>query len=229
MKKILVVVIAVAVLLASVLVAGTIISRKIQSDTLSDALTLLKEGNASFVEQKQAHPSRGEERRKETARYGQKPFAIVLTCSDSRVPVEILFDAGVGDIFVVENAGNIAQDDIVAGSIEYAVKHLDVPLLVVLGHTECGAVQAALSEIPAAGNIRVIQKIIEPAATEAKKSDPSLRGAELLNAVIKNNVLQSKRDLLARSEIIKKMSDKGSLKIVTAVYNIKTGAIEWDE
>jgi carbonic anhydrase len=229
MKKILVVVIAVAVLLASVLVAGTIISRKIQSDTLSDALTLLKEGNASFVEQKQAHPSRGEERRKETARYGQKPFAIVLTCSDSRVPVEILFDAGVGDIFVVENAGNIAQDDIVAGSIEYAVKHLDVPLLVVLGHTECGAVQAALSEIPAAGNIRVIQKIIEPAATEAKKSDPSLRGAELLNAAIKNNVLQSKRDLLARSEIIKKMSDKGSLKIVTAVYNIKTGAIEWDE
>ncbi|MFC1570585.1 carbonic anhydrase [Candidatus Omnitrophota bacterium] len=229
MKKTLTIVITVLVFFVCVIVLGSVINRKMHSVASGDALTLLKKGNARFAATRLRHPSRSAKRRKETARYGQNPYAIVLTCADSRVPVEILFDAGIGDIFVVENAGNIAQDDIVAGSIEYAAKHLNSPLLVILGHTECGAVQAALSDVPAAGNIRVIQKIIEPAAAKAKATSPHLEGSELLNAAIENNVLQSKTDLLARSKIIKDMHDKGSLKIVTGVYDIKTGTIDWDE
>lgn len=229
MKKAIIAIITVALLLTCVLIVNSIISQKTRSAIPDNALTLLKEGNARYIEEKGNHPSKGAERREETAKYGQNPYAVVLSCADSRVPIEMLFDAGVGDIFVVENAGNIGQDDIVAGSIEYAVKHLNVPLLVVLGHTDCGAVQASLSTVPAAGNIRVIQKIIEPAATEAKKNNPTLQGPALLNAAIKNNVRQSTTDLLVRSEIIKKMSNSGKLKIVTGVYNIKTGEIEWGE
>ena len=229
MKKILTAFTIILALLIFVLMIGHIVNRKIQSVKSRDALTLLKEGNAGFVKTKLRHPSRGAERRKETARYGQNPFAVVLTCSDSRVPVEILFNAGIGDIFVVENAGNIGQDTIVAGSIEYAVKHLNTPLLVILGHTECGAVQSALSDVPAAGNIRTIQEIIAPAAAEVKASYPHLEGTALLNATIKENTLKAKTDLLTRSEIIKSMYDKGSLEIVTAIYDLETGSIEWDE
>jgi carbonic anhydrase len=229
LKKILTIVTIILVFVLFVFAVNFTIAKKIQSAASRDALTLLKEGNARFLEEKAKHPSRGEARRKETARYGQNPYAIVLTCADSRVPVEVLFHAGVGDIFVVENAGNVAQDAIVAGSIEYAVKYLNTPLLVILGHTDCGAVKAALKGDPVPANIEAILKIIEPAAAEAKNCDPPLQGTELLNAAIKNNVLKSKTDLLAQSEIIRTMSEKGRLKIVTAVYDIETGTIEWGE
>lgn len=229
MKKRFKAIILIVVLFAFMFMIHSMVAQKIKSAKSYDALTLLKEGNARFIETKLKHPSRGAERRKETARYGQNPFATVLACSDSRVPIEILFNAGIGDIFVVENAGNVAQDNVVAGSIEYAAKHLKVPLLVILGHTECGAVGAALSDEPAAGNIRTIQEIIAPAAGKAKSITPPLKGEELLNAAIKINVLQSKTDLLAKSEIIKSMVDDGSVKIVTAVYDIETGTIDWDE
>lgn len=229
MKKVLIVVIVLGAIVVGALMVSFTIDRKMPLVTSSEALTRLKEGNARFLDLKREAPKQSAIRRKETARYGQNPYAIVLACSDSRVPVEIIFDEGVGDIFVVSNAGNIAQDDIVAGSIEYAAKHLNAPLLVILGHTQCGAVQAALSEIPAAGNIRVIQKIIKPAAEEAIKADPSVKGPELLTAAIKANVQKSKTDLLGRSKIIKDMVESGSFEIVTAVYDIKTGTIDWDE
>ena len=229
MKKILIGIVVIAVVVASALAISPVIFHKMNAAVSGDALTLLKEGNARFVAAKMKYPNQGAERRKETARHGQKPYAIVLACADSRIPVETLFDAGIGDIFVVRNAGNVAQDDIVAGSIEYAAKHLHSHLLVILGHTECGAVQAALSEVPAAGNIRAIQKMIEPAAAEVRKNAPALRGPELLSAVITSNTLKSEADLLAKSDIIRNMSDKGTLKIVTAVYDIETGAIRWDE
>ncbi len=229
MKKVLTIVIATLVIIACVFTAGILITQKIQSEKPADLLARMKEGNARFVDGNLEHANLSAERRKETALHGQKPFAIVLACSDSRVPVETIFDAGVGDIFVVSNAGNVAQDAVVAGSIEYAVKHLNVSLLVILGHTECGAVQAGLSKTPAAGNIRAIQKIIAPVAKAMKQKYPSLKGTELLNATIKSNALKSESDILLRSEIIKDKVAKGSLKIVTAVYDLKTGTIEWDE
>jgi hypothetical protein len=107
------------------------------------ALTRLVEGNKRFVAGSTTHPDQTAERRTETAK-GQHPFAIILTCADSRLSPEILFDEGIGDLFVVRNAGNLL-DDHVLGSIEYAVEHLHATLIVVLGHTKCGAVSAAVA------------------------------------------------------------------------------------
>jgi carbonic anhydrase len=194
-----------------------------------EALKLLNEGNSRFIEMKLQHPNETIEQRETTAMDGQKPFATVLACSDSRVPVEAIFDRGIGDIFVVRVAGNIATDSSVIGSIEYAAEHLKSPLLVIMGHTDCGAVKAAISGPALEGSIRDIQKEIEPIAVKTKKEHPDLSGPELTNAVIKNNVFQAKTDILSKSYLIKELVAAGKLKIATAVYNIKTGKVEWVE
>jgi len=188
---------------------------------------LLKEGNARFVEMKLQHPNESIERRKDTALNGQKPFATVLACSDSRLPVEVIFDRGIGDIFVVRVAGNIAADNSVIGSLEYGAEHLKTPLLVILGHTACGAVKAAVENSVVEGSIRDIQKDIEPVAIKTKKEYPGLSGPELINAAAKANVLQVKRDILSRSHIIKELVESGKLEILTAMYNINSGKVEW--
>lgn len=192
-----------------------------------EALRLLNEGNARFVEMKLRHPDETIGRREETAVNGQRPFAIVLACSDSRVPVEAIFDRGIGDIFVVRVAGNIVMDNGVIGSIEYAAEHLKSPLLVIMGHTGCGAVKTAVDDSAVEGKIRDIQKQIRPVAMKTEKEHPDLSGPDLVNAVAKNNALQAKRDLLSLSHEVKEMVDEGKLKIVTAVYDIRTGKVEW--
>ena len=194
-----------------------------------EALKLLNEGNTRFVEMKLRHPNETIEQRENTAVIGQAPFAAVLACSDSRVPVEAIFDRGIGDIFVVRVAGNIVMDNDVIGSIEYAVEHLHTPLLVIMGHTGCGAVKAAVDDSAVEGKIRDIQKHIRPVAVKTKKEHPDLSGADLVNAVAKNNMLQAKKDLLSLSHEVKKMVNEGKLKILTAVYDIKTGKVEWIE
>ncbi|MCX5678952.1 MAG: carbonic anhydrase [Candidatus Omnitrophica bacterium] len=192
-----------------------------------EALKLLKEGNARFVEMKLRHPDETIKQREETAVNGQRPFAAVLACSDSRVPVEAIFDRGIGDIFVVRVAGNIVMDNGVIGSIEYAAKHLKSPLLVIMGHTGCGAVKAAVDDSAVEGKICDIQEQIRPIAVKTEKEHPGLAGPDLVNAVAKNNALQAKRDLLSLSHEVKEMVDEGKLRIVTAVYDIKTGKVEW--
>ncbi|MCX5712438.1 MAG: carbonic anhydrase [Candidatus Omnitrophica bacterium] len=192
-----------------------------------EALELLKEGNARFVEMKLQHPNESIERREKTAIEGQKPFAIVLACSDSRVPVEAVFDRGIGDIFTIRVAGNIVMDSSVIGSIEYAAGHLHSPLFVILGHTECGAVETAISGVLLEGRISDIQKTIEPVAVLIKKEHPELSGSNLTNAVVRNNALQAKADILSKSRLIKELVDAGKLRIVTGVYDIKTGKVEW--
>ena len=192
-----------------------------------EALTLLKEGNARFVAMKSERPDISRERRIDTAVNGQKPFAIVLACSDSRVPVEEIFDRGIGDIFVVRVAGNIAIDPSVIGSIEYAAGHLNSPLLVIMGHADCGAVKAAISGPPLEGGVRVIQKTIEAAARKVEKDHPALNGTDLTAAVVKENVFQATDDILSKSAEIKRMAANGKLKILSAVYDIKTGIVEW--
>jgi len=192
-----------------------------------EALTLLKEGNARFVTMKTEHLNINAERRMDTAVNGQKPFAIVLACSDSRVPVEAIFDRGIGDIFIVRVAGNIAIDPSVIGSIEYGAEHLNSPLLVVMGHTNCGAVNASISGPPLEGDVRTIQKTIEIVAARVKKDYPALYGDGLAFEVVKENVLQVKKDILAGSDEIRHLSGEGKLKIVPAVYDIRTGVVEW--
>jgi len=153
---------------------------------------------------------------------GQHPNVVVLSCSDSRVPPEVLFDQSLGDLFVVRSAGNIA-DAIGVGSIEYAVEHLGSSVLVVLGHTKCGAVTAACSgdKMPTA-NLRAIVDQINPAVTRARKL---LKGDALIEAAIQENVHQSAKDVVARSEVLQHFVEQGNLSIVEAEYQVDTGEV----
>ncbi|MFA5077575.1 MAG: carbonic anhydrase [Candidatus Micrarchaeia archaeon] len=154
---------------------------------------------------------------------GQAPYAIVLTCSDSRVPPEHIFDAGIGAIFVIRNAGNVA-DKVALGSIEYAAEHLHTPLLVVMGHEKCGAVKAAW-ELPegqhAEGNIADIVKKIEKSVKKMKK-----KGKDIEDAA-RENVKNQMKTILRKSAICKKLVEEGKLKIVGAKYKLSDGSVEF--
>lgn len=153
---------------------------------------------------------------------GQSPEAIVLSCSDSRVGPELIFDQSLGEIFVVRTAGNVA-DAVALGSIEYAVEHLHSPLLVVLGHQKCGAVNAACSgEKMPSPNLDAIVEKISPAVNQAKsyaKSD------DLVESAIKENVHQSASDLSKNSEIIRHAIKSGKLTVIEAEYELDTGRV----
>jgi carbonic anhydrase len=153
---------------------------------------------------------------------GQSPNVIILSCSDSRVSPEVIFDQSLGDIFVVRTAGNIA-DPVALGSIEYAVDHIHSPLLVVLGHTKCGAVTAACSgdKMPSP-NLDAIVSKISPAVSQAKSY---AKPDDLIEAAIKENVHQSAKDVQANSEIVRDAVKSGKLKVVEAEYQLDTGEV----
>jgi carbonic anhydrase len=190
------------------------------------AAELLEQGNGRYVAGKPLHPNQGAERRAATADRGQQPFATVLTCSDSRVPVEILFDCGVGDVFVVRVAGNVVNTD-EAGSIEYGVDHLETPLLVVLGHTHCGAVTAVAGGGEIHGNIGALVKNIGTAVKTAKEAHPELSGSALVEEAVVANVWQSIDDLFRSSEVTRKRIKAAKLEVVGAVYDIESGKVSW--
>ncbi len=192
----------------------------------NEVLEKLKNGNQRFVEEKYEHPNLGKERRGLTAEKGQHPYATVLACSDSRVPVEFIFDAGIGDVFVIRVAGNVVNTD-EAGSIEYGVEHLHTPVLVVLGHTHCGAVTAVTKNAEVHGNIPPLVENITPAVSKAKEKHGDEFTPELLSSAIENNVWQSIEDLYSISEITKKLVKGGKLKVVGAIYQIEDGTIQW--
>jgi carbonic anhydrase len=179
----------------------------------NEALNKLKEGNARFVAGKAA-PHNLPQQRKDNVSW-QHPFAIVLTCSDSRVPPEHVFGAGIGEIFVVRTAGNIA-DSVALGSLEYAAEHLHAPLLVVMGHTSCGAVAAACASDSAPGNIDCIVKEIQP-AVKAGNKEPS--------RVISENVKCVLASIRGKSHILSHLEKEGKLKLVGAVYSLESGAV----
>ena len=149
----------------------------------------------------------------------------MLACSDSRVPVERIFDRGIGDMFVVRVAGNVCGADEVA-SLEYGVDHLGTPLLVVLGHTKCGAVMAALSKGEAHGNIPALLDKIAPAIAAARKKNPGLADKDLMRAAIIANVWQSIADMYKSSAILREKTRDGKLTVVGAIYDISNGKIE---
>ncbi|MGH9497809.1 MAG: carbonic anhydrase [Terriglobales bacterium] len=154
---------------------------------------------------------------------GQQPKVVVLACSDSRVAPELLFDQSLGDLFVVRSAGNIA-DAIGVGSVEYAVEHLGSTVLVVLGHTKCGAVTAACSkEKMPTPNLQAIVDKIDPAVTRASKSGSA--GDALLEAAIRENVHQSADDVMAASEALRHFRDDGKLTVIEAEYDLATGKV----
>ena len=180
----------------------------------TEALSKLREGNARFVAGKQSHKDFIAQRNALVS--GQKPYAIVLTCSDSRVSPEHIFDVGLGEIFVVRTAGNIA-DAIALGSIEYAAEHLHSPLLVVMGHSSCGAVGAACASEHAPGNIDSIVTAMQEAVTRGGK-DPA--------ATVSENVKCVLEAIRKKSAILSHLEHEGKLKIVGAVYSLATGEVK---
>lgn len=188
------------------------------------AMTLLKEGNDRYVDGKAQHLRNDQDRRSITVAHGQHPFVSILSCSDSRVPLETIFDAGIGDLFVVRVAGNVADGDEI-GSLEYGVGHLESPLLLVLGHTKCGAVTAAVKNSPVKGNIPFLINKIKPAVARTIKNNPLLTGDPLISEVINTNVWQTIEEILKRSEEIREKVNKGEIKVIGGIYDIETGKI----
>jgi carbonic anhydrase len=187
----------------------------------------LADGNVRFVEERQAPHDLGSGRRHELAK-GQHPRAVVLSCSDSRVPPELVFDQQLGEVFVVRTAGNVA-DGLALGSIEYAVGHLDIPVIVVLGHRSCGAVKATLEvhqkHLHPHGNVTEIVKLVMPAVLQAEKAG----APDLLNASIDANVILGAKALLKRSRLLAERVKAGKLKIVTAIYDLESGKVEFGD
>lgn len=185
-------------------------------DTPDKAWAALLAGNQRYVTNKTLNQNRSVERVKEVAA-GQKPFAAILGCADSRTPPELLFDQGVGDLFVVRLAGH-ATGDKVLGSLEYTVAHLGSKIIVVLGHSRCGAVEAAIAD-KGDGNIRSLVEYIKPAVDRAKdrKGDP-------LKNTIDENVRLSVEKVTASPLIAKYIKD-GKVRVVGAYYQLDTGKV----
>lgn len=202
-----------------VFITTTIIAQHDNSITSDEALIKLLEGNKRFVEFKQNHPHQNEARLNEVSS-SQNPFAIIVGCSDSRVPPEIIFDQGIGDLFIIRNAGNVV-DDFAMASIEYAVEHLDVKLIVVLGHERCGAVDATIKGGHLPGQLNRLTDEIKPAINSAKR----LTG-DLLTNVIYANTKRIEDQISSSEDIIKKFIQHKGLKVVSAYYNLDTGKVE---
>lgn len=192
----------------------------------NEALKRLKDGNARFVAGKPEHPHADAERRTETADKGQHPFATIVACSDSRVPVEAIFDCGIGDVFVIRVAGNVCGVDEV-GTIEYGVDHLSTPVLVVMGHSKCGAVTAVATKADLHGNILRLAELIKPAVTAAQKAHTGLHGEALVPEAIKANVWQAIEDTLKSSPDVRELAKAGKVKIIGAVYDLDDGKVDW--
>jgi carbonic anhydrase len=182
-------------------------------------LDVLMWGNQRFVEGHALHSNQSVDRRTEVVT-GQHPIAIIVGCSDSRVPPEIVFDQGLGDLFVVRVAGNIVDDQAI-GSIEYAVEHLHATLIVVLGHDACGAVSAAVGSDTAPGHLQSVVSAIQPAVATAK----TMQG-NLLDNAINANVLYVVDKLKQSEPILDHEFEAGHVQIVGARYSLSSGAVQ---
>jgi carbonic anhydrase len=187
----------------------------------SQALQMLKDGNDRYAADKAEPKDIGQKRRTELVA-GQHPFAVVVTCGDSRVPPEILFNQGLGDIFVLRVAGNVVEPYIL-GSIEYAVEHLHAPLVVVLGHDHCGAIAAALGPEKPTGNLGTLINDVYV----GKQLPTSPDAAKL--AAVKNNVLHQVEQITGRSDVMQEAVKDKKVQIISAIYHLETGKVEWLE
>lgn len=192
----------------------------------SDPLGKLKHGNEQFAKGALQTPKVDEMTRYTLETEGQHPFAVVVACSDSRVPPEIIFNQGLGDLFVVRVAGNVVNEENLA-SIEYAVEHLKVPLIVVLGHTHCSVIKAAVSGKPLEGHLPHLVAHIEPVIHRLRHTHPHLKGDALIERVTQENVRHTIRVILERSEIVRKQYEAGKVQFAGGVYHLREGKVEW--
>ena len=188
--------------------------------TADSVLAELKTGNKHHVAHRYQHPHETLDRQRQLVS-GQHPHAEILSCSDSRVPPEIVFDQGLGDLFIIRVAGNVASDTEI-GSLEYGAEHLHIPLLVVLGHESCGAVTAAVQGGPPEGHIAALVDLIKPAVEKTR----GMPGDPVANTV-RINVEMVVKQLRSSTPILSELVAHGKLRIVGAVYSIETGLVTW--
>ena len=191
--------------------------------TPDEVIGILKQGNQKF-----ANNNFTVKNNLEQVVYEQHPAAVILSCIDSRVLVENIFNCGVGDVFVVRVAGNIVNSDVL-GSLEYACKESGSKLIVVMGHKDCGAVKAAIDNVEL-GNITGLLNKIKPAIDQSKvnyKGEVKSSNAEFVEMVGRTHVKLMLNEIRKNSPILKEMEDKGEIKIVGATYNIKSGKVEF--
>ncbi|MCA9805364.1 MAG: carbonic anhydrase [Cyanobacteria bacterium HKST-UBA02] len=193
--------------------------------TPEQALAELKAGNARYLAGVSKHPRIDPASRLKTAKFGQKPIASVLSCADARVPVELIFDKGFGELFVVRVAGNVCKTAELA-SLEYGSLYLGTPLIVVLGHSDCGAVKAAISEAELKGSLPLLMDVIRPAVARARKKSPDAKKDDFTDKAIEENVRLSIESIL-KSPGIKKAVDAKKVLVVGAIRDLKSGKIRW--
>lgn len=194
--------------------------KRLERPNAEKVIEILQEGNKRFVSGKLEHPNHCEESRQSLAA-GQEPIATILTCADSRVPPVDISDQGLGDLFVVRVAGNVIGDHSL-GSIEYAVKHLHTPVVVVMGHASCGAVGAVASGAQLEGHIATLGPAIQTAIKNVKDVE-----GDLVNNASKE-LARLVSEKIAQSEpVIAEMVQDGSVKIVPAYYDLVTGKVEF--
>ena len=188
-----------------------------------DVIRILRDGNQNFILNKLTQ--RDYQEQASDCVQGQNPLAIVLSCIDSRVPVEHIFDKSIGDLFVARIAGNFINEDIL-GSMEYACKVAGSKIILVLGHDHCGAVKSTIDDVKI-GNITAMLSKIKPAIdmTGDYKGEKSSKNPEYVQKVVDQNVLNSIKEIRTRSPILKEMEDDGLIKIVGAIYYISTGKV----
>jgi carbonic anhydrase len=196
----------------------------VNPNSIESALKALKEGNARFVASQPTHPNQSKERLKDLADHGQAPMAAVLACSDSRVPIEELFDMGFGDLFVIRAAGAVPGVDQV-GSLEYAVAHLKVPVILVLSHTSCGALGAAISGAKEPGALGQLIKKLDPVAIAVSGLDEAKR----LQTAVELSAAIFREQLPLVSPVLDEAVKSGKLLIVSGFYDIATGKVTIDE
>lgn len=199
--------------------------------TARDALARLREGNRRFVAGARSLDSIISQARRSDLLEGQKPFAAVLGCSDSRVPVELIFDQGPGDLFVIRVAGNIVAPSLI-GSVEFAAVKFETRLVVVLGHSDCGAVHATIESVghpldPTLRNLRSIVDRIRPSVETVRQTSPHLGREELAECAIRANIRASADHLRHGSDILEQLIQQDGLLIVGAEYSLESGVVEF--
>lgn len=212
-----------ALLLAAIAVQAVELGPAYERD---DVLVRLRDGNARFAAGQPQNWNAGMEKREELAAGGQHPVACIITCSDARVPPEILFDQSLGDLFVIRLAGNVVSTEAVA-SVEYAVEHLHVPVVVVLGHSQCGAVRAALDagDHEIAGPMGKLMAHIRPALESVRAK--GFAETEWYTATINENARRGAEELVHSSRVIDDAVQSGRVTVLSAVYDLYDGTVHW--
>jgi carbonic anhydrase len=191
---------------------------KTRIETSGEALKELIEGNKRFLEKKFINTNYTQQI--EQTKAGQKPHSVILSCMDSRVPPEIIFDQGIGNVFVLRVAGNV-EDDNILGSLEYAIEHAESKLIVIMAHSHCGAVTGAVKDVKE-GNLTQLLDQIKPAI----KSDPS--NPNIVDETAKNSVKITIKDIMDKSDIIREVVHNNTVAIVAAFYDIETGIVTFE-